>query len=205
MSLLRPILKVLAVMLALIVVVELAYGFVLRPWVMRWGATDAEIAMALPCDWEIQPGSEVSTRAITIHAPASAVWPWIAQLGQERGGFYSHDFFENLFGAGMTNAEQLLPEPQRLKPGDRVSYFQNGPPGTYGTVTQLEPNHLLSIGGWCFVLLPIDEHTTRLVIRYPFPVGDNPVAKLVYYGMFEQAHFTMESGMMLGIKERAER
>jgi hypothetical protein len=88
-----------------------------------------------------------SARAITIHAPVSQVWPWIAQLGQERGGFYSHDFFENLFGAQMKNADELLPAQQRLKLGDRVSYFGNGPKGTYGTVTIIQANRVLDVGG----------------------------------------------------------
>jgi hypothetical protein len=204
MPLLKLILKLLGGMLALLLVIVLAYAFLLRPGVMRWGATDAEVHMALPGDVNILPGSEVSTRAITIHAPVSQVWPWVAQLGQERGGFYSHDFFENLFGAQMKNADELLPAQQWLKLGDRVSFFGNGPQGTYGTVTILQTDRVLDLGGWCFFLQPIDQHTTRLIVRYPWQVGDSLMGKIFYYGMYEEAHFVMETGMMLGIKQRAE-
>jgi hypothetical protein len=94
-----------------------AYSFVLRPWHMRWGATASEITMSLPGDAYILPQTIVSTRAITIRAPVAAVWPWIVQLGQGRGGFYSYEWLENLFAAGMHNADQITPELQRVSTG----------------------------------------------------------------------------------------
>lgn len=204
MLLLKPALKISAILLLIFFTAEAAYALLARPWVMRWGATDAEIAMALPGDQHIPPGAEVSTRAVTINAPAEKVWPWVAQLGQERGGFYSYTFFENTFGAQMVNAETLLPPDQMIQVGSRFSYLGGGPEGTYGTVTEVEEQKVMSVSGWTFYLEPIDTRTTRLIVRYPFDHGETLVGKIFYHAMFEQAHFIMESGMIMGIKRNAE-
>jgi hypothetical protein len=191
-------------LLAVSALLALAYIFAARPWIMRWGATDQELAMALPGDPEMPPGAVISTRAVTIHAPAAAVWPWVDQLGQERGGFYSYDWLENLFGASMHNANAIAQEWQGRQVGDRVSYMGDGPPGTYAEVTQLEPGRMLTLAGWTFFLQPVDEETTRLIVRYPFVRPTDLASGAFYYGIFEPAHFVMESGMMMGIKQRAE-
>ncbi|HEX7557368.1 MAG TPA: hypothetical protein VF338_12135 [Leptolinea sp.] len=201
----RPVLRCMVGLLLLFAVVEIIYGIWIRPWTGRWGSTDAEVGMSFPGDRFIKPGSETSTRAITIHAPVSAVWPWIIRLGQERGGFFSYSFFENTFGAGMTNAEQILPGDRTIKVGDHFSYFENGPAGTYDIVDLVQENQYMDVGGWCFLLQPVDDQTTRLLIRYPYVVGTDAGSRIFYYGMFESAHFIMESGMMMGIKTRAER
>jgi hypothetical protein len=172
---------------------------------MRWGATDAELVMPLPGDPLISPDRVVSTRAITINAPVEQVWPWLNQIGQERAGFYSYDWLENLFLARMRNADTIVPEMQGLELGDRVSYMGNGPEGTYATVDLIESGRYISLGGWTFYLEPLDERTTRLIIRYPGPKVATLGEKLYYYPIFEPIHFVMESGVMLGIKQRAER
>lgn len=106
MALLKPLTKIIVVLLLIFLLAELAYATLLRPWVLRWGASDAEVQMTFPGDIYIDSSSVTSTRAITIQAPVSQVWPWVLQLGQERGGFYSYTFFENLFGANMVNADR---------------------------------------------------------------------------------------------------
>jgi len=178
------------------------YGLVLRPWHMRWGATDAETGMVLPGDSYIPPQAVVSTRAVTIHARPDAVWPWIVQLGQGRGGFYSYDWLENLFAADMHNANQIMPELQQIQVGDHVSLQRNGP---FAVIARIENERALVMeGGWTWYLEPVDEHSTRLIVRYAsFEVSD-PLSRLYYYPIFEPAHFVMEHGMMLGIKARAE-
>jgi hypothetical protein len=191
--------------LAVIVVVAgllVTYAFVLRPWHMHWGATTTELTMPLPGDAYIPPQTVVSTRAVTIRAPTAAVWPWIVQLGQGRGGFYSYEWLENLFAADMHNANQITPELQTLTIGDHISFQQDGP---YTVVALINPGRTLVVeGGWTWHLQPIDEQTTRLIVRYAsFPVS-NRWSELFYYPIFEPAHFVMESGMMLGIKARAE-
>src|SRR5439155_10230424 len=82
------------------------YVVVVRPWQAQWGATAAEVSMIAPGDHLMAPGAKKSTRAITIHAPPRIVWAWLIQLGQGRGGWYSHDWLENLFAAGMNNVEE---------------------------------------------------------------------------------------------------
>ncbi len=189
-------------LLFVILLVMALYGAVVRPWYMRWGATDQELLQALPGDALISPGAIISTRALTINAPPETIWPWLVQLGQGRGGFYSYTWLENLFAADMINAEQVDPQLQAVKVGDVLSFGQ----GWYTTSISLtEPNRVLVLRGWIFYLQPVDAGATRLIIRYPYVVGDGVFDKLFYFGIFEPAHFVMESGMMMGIKARSER
>lgn len=185
----------------------LVYLFLVQPWFMRWGATDAELAMALPGDSYIPATTVVSTRAITIHAPVAQVWPWIVQLGQQHAGFYSYDWLENLFAAQMHNADRIVPEWQQTQVGDPVFMMANPPPMSVAEIVLLDPERVLVLkGGWTFFLQPVDDQTTRFIVRYAsFPVKGDLAATLSYYPMFEPAHFVMEAGMMLGIKVRAER
>jgi hypothetical protein len=191
--------------IALLAFIVTYVGFV-QPWFMRWGATDAEIAMALPGDSFIPPTTVVSTRAITIHAPAAQVWSWLVQLGQERGGFYSYDWLENLFAAQMHNADRIVPAWQHPQVGDRIFMMANPPPVSMAEIVLIEPARVMVLkGGWTFFLQPVDEQTTRFIVRYAsFPVKGNLAGALFYYPIFEPIHFVMESGMMMGIKQRAE-
>lgn len=181
----------------------LCYAFIVRPWSMRWGATTVEESLRLPGDSLIPAGSTVATCAVTIHAPVSEVWSWTVQLGQERGGFYSYEWLENLFAADMHNAESIVPEYQNLKVGDRLSFQRNGPSTV---VTLIKPERTLVLGaGWTFATIPMDSVTTRFIVRYPYDRIESIAHGLYYHSIFEPAHFVMEVGMMLGIKQRAER
>lgn len=178
------------------------YTSQLRPWHMRWGATPEETKMALSGDRYIPEETVVSTRAITIHAPREVVWPWIMQLGQGRGGFYSYEWLENLFAADMHNATQIMPELQHLKVGDHISFKSDGP---YAVVAQIEDGQSLILeGGWTWYLQTTDDESTRLVVRYASFKVDTLLSRVFYYSIFEPAHYVMEQGMMLGIKKRAE-
>jgi hypothetical protein len=188
-------------LMATLAVVVLVYVVFIRPWHMRWGAMDMELLTPLPGDPLIPPSSVISTRAVTIHAPAAEVWRWLVQIGQGRGGFYSYTWLENLFAAEMENAEEIVPELQHLKVGDSIVYQKDGP---YGKVSLIGPERYISIGGWTFALRPINHNTTRLIVRYFYDYSDSFLELLYYYTIFEPAHFIMESGMMLGIKQRAE-
>lgn len=190
-----------------------------RPWFLRWGATDDEVKKALPGD-ELCPGAaSVATRAITIHAPAEEVWPWIAQIGQDRGGFYSYSWLENLVGAQIHNASHLLPGRQDRAVGETVWMTT---PHHYGgraflRVAQVEPGRALVLvspedyeeiartgrvreGVWVFILEPVDERTTRLLVRSRSGPSAGPDRFLV----FDPIHFIMERKMMQGIRDRAE-
>src|SRR5919202_6348944 len=115
---------------------------VLHPWFMNWGSTPEEQRMALPGDTALP--STYFTRAITINAPVSAVWPWLLAIGQDRAGFVSNDYLENLTGADIHNAETLRPEWQQRAVGDRVPMASPAEPAlgrdaTLTTIRILEP------------------------------------------------------------------
>jgi hypothetical protein len=145
----------------------------------------------------------VSTRAININAPKEKVWPWVAQTGQNRGGFNSYYWLENLFAAKMVNADSVVPQWQNPQPGDTVYY---GEGEGYELISMVKPNEYYSLGGWTLYLDSVDAHNTRLIVRYPsMEIRQSLLMQSYYYGLFEPLHFIMESGMMMGIKQRAEK
>lgn len=184
----------------------MAYSKLVRPWHLRWGATDEELADSYPGD-ELVPKPQVaSTRALTIKAPVEDVWPWLVQIGQGRGGFYSYMWFENLLLTRMKNADRVLPEFQHLEVGDEVRTH----PKVALKVRLVEPGRSLVIGDtWGFYLQPLDAHTTRFIIRGRGMMEKpnlGPIGNFVYWRLiFEPLHFVMERGMMRGLKRRAER
>src|SRR5512136_466510 len=103
---------------AVLIGLNLALGPVLRRGRIRWGATGDEVRQALPGDELVLHPKWSYTNAITVRATAAEVWPWLAQMGQGRGGFYSYEFLENLVGCGIHNADRILPEFQNLQVGD---------------------------------------------------------------------------------------
>jgi hypothetical protein len=142
------------------------------------------------------------------------VWPWLAQIGQDRGGFYSYDWLERAFGADIRNASSVVPAWQTRSVGDKVRAVQ---PTFLGgmlgrdlgwKVMQLEPGRAIVLENWgAFVVEPIDAKRSRLHIRTRGPgvptiagIAVSPISLLT----FEPAHFIMERGMLLGIKKRAE-
>jgi hypothetical protein len=184
-----------------------AYVWGIRPWHLSWGATDDELSQSLPGD-ELTPHPRLkATHAITINAPAADVWPWLVQMGQTRGGFYSYTWLENLVGCKMRNADEIVPEWQQLKVGDSVWLHPKAPPTQ---VAAIEPGRAIVLKGWgAFVLQPIDDNTTRLIIRsqgdYEPNLGNAVLNFLLWRVVFEPAHFIMERKMLLGIKARAEK
>jgi len=193
-----------------------AYNYKIRPWHLRWGATDEELTEALPGD-EVKPDAGVQvTHAVTIDAPAASVWKWLVQIGQGRGGFYSYDWIENLFGLQIHNTEEIMPDWQQLQVGDFVrSAHMNWLGGKYKNktgwfVVRMDENRALVLrdeierGSWAFILKPVDETKTRLVIRARGNKPESLPMKIFSYGFFEPAHFIMERKMLLTLKKRAE-
>ena len=201
-----------------------AYVLALRPRLLRWGATTQEAAGPLPGD-EIVPGPRMqTTRAVTIAAPASDIWPWLVQLGAGRGGFYSYDWLENAAGLDIRSADRIRPELQRLLVGDIIPLSPDG--GL--PVRILESEAVLGLGGsidlrtgkmspagvrptgprldvgWTFVLRPAGPHATRLLSRTRYDYS--PVAEgVVLRTLLEPVQFLMERRMLLGIRSRAQR
>jgi hypothetical protein len=185
-----------------------------RPWHLYWGATDDEIERRLPGDDLVPTASSETTRAVTIEAPREEVWPWLVQLGQGRGGFYSYSWLENLAGADIHNVDRIVPELQELGVGDTIrmapdDYWLQSPLTTM-TVERIDPGRTLVLQGydggtWTFHLDPIDAETTRFLVRGRTPANRSLVDRAVRYLVYELPHFVMERGMMRGIKARAER
>jgi hypothetical protein len=188
--------------------VPLAYPVFLRRWCLTWGARDEEVAMKLPGD-ELLPGAGlVTTRAITIDAAADAIWPWLVQMGSGRGGAYTYDWIENLFGLNMHSAGEVLPEFQDLKAGDELPM---GPRQPVMKVEVLDPQRALAFRNsdgnwaWIFALLP-EAGSTRLISRNRVATTAlPPAARLLYLLFMEPGSLVMERKMLLGIKTRAER
>ena len=177
-----------------------AYAFVVRPWHLRWGATDEEVGKPLPGDGLVPNPAIESTRSVTVNAPVEEVWLWLAQIGQDRGGFYSYEWLENLAGCRMRNADRIHPEWQHREVGERVFLH----PAIGLEVKKFEPGRAIVLEGWgSFVVEPIDEKSTRVIIRSRVP---RRLSVLLYYLLtIEIPHFIMERRMLKDIKERAER
>jgi hypothetical protein len=176
----------------------LAYRIELQPWMRSWGATIVERTRTLPGDELVAEAGVQTTHAVTIQAPVEEVWPWLAQVGQDRGGFYSYQWLENLAGCELRNADRVHPEWQRREVGEKVPLH----PLNALAVTVFEPNRALGLEGWgVFVLEPAGERATRLIARGRIPAG---LPSLVYEAMVELPHFLMQRRMLLGIKARAE-
>jgi hypothetical protein len=194
---------------AALVAAGAAYVVAIRPWHLRWGATNAEVEAALPGDDLTPEPVKQVTHAITIQASASAVWPWLAQIGQTKGGCYSYTWLENLVGCQMHNADRIVPEWQSVQVGDEVWLHPKAPPLP---VVLVEPERALvlgsntaNLGTWGFYLKAVNENTTRLIIRSRSQAWKPAVfGWLGYHMVFEPAHFIMEQKMLRNIKRLAE-
>jgi hypothetical protein len=172
--------------------------------ILTWGATTEEAASRLPGDELLDRADAVSTRAVTIEAPAAAVWPWIAQMGPSpRGGAYTYDWIENLLGLHMQSVDRILSEFQHPQVGDTIGFGSNRM-----RLERVEPERVLTWrsedGNWVWTFT-LHEHggTTRLISRNRFRLP-TLVARI---GMLPMgpASLVMERKMLHGIKARAER
>jgi hypothetical protein len=182
----------------------LLYRRFLREPILTWGATKAEAAATLPGDELLEKADGISTRAIGIDAPPSAVWPWIAQMGPSpRGGAYTYDWIENLLGLDMHSADRVLPEFQHPEVGETLGYGSSRM-----RVERVEREHVLAWRSedgnwvWTFILEP-HNGSTQLISRNRFRLPSLS-ARLGMVPM-EPASLVMERKMLRGIKLRAER
>lgn len=195
---------------------------------LRWGALPAERSRPLPGDEIVRYPDLVATRGITIDAPCSQVWPWLVQIGQGRGGFYSYDRLEDLARLGIRSADRILPEHQDLAVGDTIHLAEQV--GLVVTTLDVERALVLSeippaagatagaapVGeaaagtapampyefSWAFVLVPVDERSCRLVVRERYGYAAPWVALLVE--PVEWVSLLMTQKMLRGIRDRAE-
>lgn len=191
------------------VAVAASYFVWARPKHRQWGATDEEAIRHLPGDDLLPDASSSATHAITILAPPSEVWLWIAQLGQGRGGFYSYALLENAMGMDVHDAHEVHPEWQEVKRGDTI-LFHPKLPGAQVRLLRRE-KHLV-IGSdldapdgstWAFVLQNVGDGRTRFIVRLRTQ-DHSGLGRLGDLLIVEPAHFVMERKMMLTIKKLAE-
>jgi hypothetical protein len=182
-----------------------------RARLLRWGATDEEVARTLPGDNLIVAPNIASTRAITVCRRPDEVWPWIAQLGQGRGGFYSYDSLENLLGFDIHSADRIDSEWQQIQVGDEVHLAA----AVALKVVLVEPDHALVLQGcvpigsappddstWAFVLCEASDGTTRLLSRERYGYK-RWWARLIIEPTALMS-FVMSRKMLRGIRDRAE-
>ena len=201
-----------------------AYALAARPRMLRWGARPEEVERVFTGDEFVLNPQIKATHAVTVHAPVDKVFPWLVQMGQGRGGFYSVEAIENgIFELDIHNADRILPEYQELRVGDRVSLGR----GVFARVAVIEPlKHLIlraTAHGdeheegalplkkgetlnmtWAFFTETMDDGDTRLIERFRVEFTPTLANSVMFYGFIEPGAFFMERSMLLGIKARAE-
>jgi hypothetical protein len=190
-----------------------------RPWYLGWGSSPDDRLRLLPGS-EHMPGSINNTRGIEIAAPASQVFAWVAQLGQDRAGFYSYTDLEDLVGCEMPDVRQLDPALQRWKLGDKLWMYPPDKLGGMGhaSLVYLEPERAFVFGtsspvdaagsaptgGWAFVVEPTGVSSARLLTRGSGGAAPSLLGAAYTRTVFEPLHFAMERRMLEGIKGLAE-
>ncbi len=176
------------------------YISVIRPWHVRWGASEQEVTMAMPGD-ELIPEAGQATRAIGIDAVPADVWPWLVQLGYGKAGWYSYDWIDNDF---KPSADRILPEFQHLAPGDKILMM---PEMGFIVRSVDEPHSIVSVlqdgsTSWSLGLYPADGGT-RLVSRWRPKFESTPATWLMTL-LSDPGTFIMEQKMLRSIRDRVE-
>lgn len=196
-----------------------AYLVLMRGRQLRWGATADEAVRSLPGDDLVDRADLVATRAITVRAPVEAVWPWLAQMGQGRGGLYSYDALENIVGCEMHSADEVVADWQEVTVGDAFRLH----PDVALRVAAVDPPRALVVEGgisaagtttatgdpgapfdftWAFVLVPDRADRSRLLVRERYRW--HSVAARLMVESASVVSFVMTERMLRGIRDRAE-
>ncbi len=208
-----------------LIIVACYLSWFLRPLRDRWGLTKEEAYRTLPGDHIIEQPQSAFTHGIVINAPAKYVWPWVAQMGKDRGGFYSYEALENLMGLGIYNADTILEQHQHPKQGDIILF---GPDNgctlaicKEGEAMVIEnsldmdtnkpynpaeghPKNYLHLS-WLWYIEPLDRYKSRFISRNRLNFSPTFKNRLMFSAMAEPMVFAMDRKMCLGIKRRAER
>lgn len=196
------------------------------PRLMRWGATDEEVAGPYPGAELVPDGKRAATMAVTIGAPPERVWPWLVQLGWDRGGWYSWDRLDN---AGRPSAREVHLEWQDLALGDYLKFWApgRGPMDAYG-VAALEPNRFLGLYGlsdlqgrrldpeqprpsaymeglWGFQLKELPGERTRLIIGGYQAIRPRWMERFAFFWVFPPVVWIMQARMLALLKRNIER
>jgi proline iminopeptidase len=200
-----------------------AYGLALRPQLLRWGATDAEVAAPYPGAEIIPGGKRSATMAVTIEAPPPAVWAWLAQMGCSRAGWYSWDRLDN---GGVPSAERVHPEWQDVAVGDRWSSVPSG--AAWFEVAAVERERFLALrapldmrGGkpfdvsrarprmysdslWAFLLEELPGRRTRLIVSGYAAGRPKLLFTIAKFILWEPTHWIMQTRQFANLKRRSE-
>ena len=208
MSKSAKIIRLVVGILLVIIIILVASLALLRHWTRTWGATEADVQRTLPGDELIARTTSDWTHGATIDAPPEEVWPWIAQIGDDRGGFYSYTFIENLLmGEDLYhNANRILPEFQNPQLGEGLVMdslqVYGAEPGKWLLAAQTSAEGDFD-WVWLWHVEPVGTNQTRLLVRQAmrlFPEASNPVMATVT----DLGAFVMEWRMIKGLKLRAE-
>jgi hypothetical protein len=199
-----------------------AYALVVRPRFLRWGATDEEVRRPYPGTDLIPGGTRSATMAVTIDAPPERVWPWLVQMGIDRGGWYSWDRLDNW---GRRSTERIHPEWQQIAVGDRLSSMPDGT--MWWEVAALEPERFLGLRAsldlrgrpfdpngppprfftdsiWGFLLEPATGGRTRLIVSGYWALRPRWLQSVVSALFLEPEHWIMQMRQFANLKRRAE-
>jgi hypothetical protein len=195
--------------LFVLLTVLVVYWFPIRRWMNQWGATPSDVARVMAGDSLLADHTYSGTTAVIVDARPEHIWPWLVQIGYQRGGLYSYDWLDRLFGyLDRPSAARILPDFQHLAVGDHIPVGR----GPSWPVAVVEANRVLvldmrhMVAGldwvWQFGLYPIDETQTKLISRSR--VRAQAVWARLLTHAIEPAGFVMTRRMLLGLKQRAE-
>lgn len=190
--------------LGLVLLVLILGYLAISPLLLRWGTTAEEVSRAMPGDLDGMRW----TRAIAVAATPEQIWPWLAQWGQGRGGWYSYDWLENLLGMDIHTADRIMPEYQNPAIGDPICMAANS---CTSFVSVIKPNHYFGwqasdengkpVWNFIFGLFPVDDTHTRLVMRESFDKDAMPPAVTFAIGIPD---VVMMQKALNTVKHRAE-
>ena len=197
---------------------------ILRSYRTRWGATEEETNAVFPGDELVRNPKLRMTWGITIDAPIEDVWPWVVQMGQGRGGFYTYQFLENIAGCQIFNADRILPEHQLVPPAVslapempmKVALHQEGQYFFLHSFMDMEtmeivdphqaslPEKFMNLG-WGFYLHEKSENRTRFLSRWMVDHDPSLLNKIAVNIFLEPIGFVMGRKMLIGTRQRAAR
>jgi proline iminopeptidase len=198
------------------------YAAVVRPRLLRWGATEDEVQGVFPGGDLVPDGVRSATMAVTIDAPPQRVWPWLVQMGTDRGGWYSWDRLDNF---GRRSADRLHPEWQQIRVGDRLAATPDG--SEWWEVAALEPRRFLGLrmsldlrgrpfdpagerpshytdSIWGFLLEDLTGGRTRLVVSGYWTLRPRWLQPVMSFAVLEPSHWFMQTRQFTNLKRRAE-
>lgn len=200
----------------------ISYLLVVRPRLLRWGATDEEVRADYPGSDLIPGSSRAGTMAVTVKAPPEAVWPWLVQMGADRAGWYSWDRLDNF---GRRSADRIHPEWQAIAVGDHLAAKPDG--SEWWEVAALEPGRFLGLrmsvdlrgrpfdnaqarprsftdSIWGFKLERLPDGSTRVIVSGYWLLEPRWLQPLLSVAVLEPSHWVMQTRQFANLRRRVE-